>query len=695
MNYKDSTTETNNIIQERYGLAIERIEAIGTDEKTVDQQFRDYFVKTARFILFMDQVGKMVEDKTMDNLNSDQLKDLNHKLYEDILADNYEQSYGNPAYAKEVLGEELGGLLCFLYTEIRGMIVYAYEQRKMDMTIVMELFIEVYNGFEEDEQPKQRKIQRMIYWFLSDYCDLTLDYRVAQQLNPQLDFITSIVMNSDLSSEAYLYSYGEYISPIEREIAHYLNQEKSQEDIENMAKTMVDGYINGFKVMGLDISKKKTVNIRFNVGFERVVREAVLQFRAQGLDVIMYRYSVQGISKGANKIGVMSVGANPQYDFDHRQDQALFLDKALVERKLAVLKVAYEKYKQMAKVYGGPAVMEIFGEQPFEPKVKPQCQTLSETQKKLTADYANRSTEIMDAYVDLTTTSFTIIAYPVPGAKEMKENFSSIFDQVIKLNTLDSEKYVTIQQQMIDILDDAKYVHIVGADSNQTDLKVALCDLENKEKQTRFENCVADVNIPLGEVFTSPKLQGTTGILHVSGAYLHGLYYDNLRLEFEDGVITEYSCHNFDDMAQNKAYIENNLLMNHKTLPMGEFAIGTNTVAYAMAKKYNILHLMPILIVEKTGPHFAVGDTCYSRNEDHPMYNQNGKEVIARENDYSLKRLTEPEKAYFNCHTDITIPYDEIGKITAVGTSLGDVNIIENGRFAPDTCQILNEALSE
>ena len=41
---------------------------------------------------------------------------------------------------------------------------------------------------------------------------------------------------------------------------------------------------------------------------------------------------------------------------------------------------------------------------------------------------------------------------------------------------------------------------------------------------------------------------------------------------------------------------------------------------------------MPILIAEKMGPHFAVGDTCYSWQEDTPVYNPDGKEIIARDN---------------------------------------------------------------
>ena len=110
-----------------------------------------------------------------------------------------------------------------------------------------------------------------------------------------------------------------------------------------------------------------------------------------------------------------------------------------------------------------------------------------------------------------------------------------------------------------------------------------------------------------------------------------------------------------------------------------------------MANKYDIVYLLPILIVEKMGPHFAIGDTCYSRSEDVAVYNPDGKEIISRDNEVSLLRKTEPEKAYFNCHTDITIPYDEIGDITAVGYDGKKTIIIKDGRFVLDGTKELNE----
>ena len=221
---------------------------------------------------------------------------------------------------------------------------------------------------------------------------------------------------------------------------------------------------------------------------------------------------------------------------------------------------------------------------------------------------------------------------------------------------------------------------------------IALHPLEDVCRQTAFENCVADVNIPVGEVFTSPQLKGTNGVLHVSLVYLDGLLYLDLELTFKDGMIVGYSCGNFEKEEENRAYIRENLLCHHETLPMGEFAIGTNTTAYVAARRYKIEDKLPILIAEKMGPHFAVGDTCYSWSEDIAVYNPDGREVIARDNEVSLLRRTDKDKAYMGCHTDITIPYDELGHIQVL-TQEGPVAVIEDGRFVLPWTEALNEPL--
>jgi hypothetical protein len=128
---------------------------------------------------------------------------------------------------------------------------------------------------------------------------------------------------------------------------------------------------------------------------------------------------------------------------------------------------------------------------------------------------------------------------------------------------------------------------------------------------------------------------------------------------------------------------------------MGEFAIGTNTTAYAMGKKFGISHLLPILIAEKTGPHFAFGDTCFSHEEELATYNPDGKQMMAKENDFSALRHTQPEKAYFQCHTDVTIPYNELGDIVVHCQDGREIALIREGRFVLPGTEMLNKALDE
>ena len=678
-------------LDERYGLAFERIKQINSDCDILQDGFCEYFKRVSGFIIEMDKLKHNIDTKYYENAALEELQRVNTDLYKDVLdsTDAYDKSFANPSYACERLGLDYGRVLSFLYIEIRGMIVYAYEKRTAQMTAVAELFVEIYCMFEQaDSLPEYQSVLDCVYWYVSDYSDDMIEYRISEMLNPDYSFATDIIMNSDLNDLRYLYQFGEYITDNEIKTARYLNS-LSQSEIESMAATFTEGYRIGFELGNKDISKKKTVNIRYCIGFERLVREEIKQFEKIGLKSTIYRAAADSINKKMHiKIGYVSTSPNKQMDYDHRFDNALYLDSQFVERKLGALKLAYEKNKTYAAEFGGPAVMEIFGEVPFEPVDKPESLRLDEKQQKLSVKYNNEASAIVNTYIKGEERSFTIIAYPIP---EIGDNYEQIFNETVKINTLDYDKYKVIQQNIIDALDGADYVSVKGCNGNTTDMRVSIMPIADMTSQTVFENCLADVNIPLGEVFTSPVLKNTTGRLNVSQVYLNDLKFKNLTVEFRDGFVTGYNCDNFADEDKNKAFFKENVLYNHDTLPIGEFAIGTNTTAYVMANKYDIVYKLPILIVEKMGPHFAIGDTCYSRSEDIVVFNPNGKEIISRDNEVSLLRKTQPEKAYFNCHTDITIPYDEIGSISAIHSDGKEIKIIENGRFVLEGCEELNK----
>ena len=674
-------------VMERYKLAKERIVQI-PEENIVKMPYQDFFIKEADFlqkvISVMDE--NQEQDKTLEELQAQ-----NYELYQDVLPQNYEKSYGNPVYAQKMLGE-YGRAFTFLYTELHGTIGYAFEKKVWDITVGLELFLEMYSAFSEEELPAEKQVREILLSYVNDYCQDMVETRIREGVDPEEDFAVNIIMKSDLNDLRYLYRFGEYISESQLETARFLNS-MSQEEIDSMAGTYTEGYRMGFVTGRKDIRKKKTVNIRYELGFERMVKAAILQFEEMGLKAVIYRHALHAVNKRSqNRVGFTGAVANPQFDYDHRQDSALFMDSDFVKRKLRAMQTSYDEYADLAEVHGGPAVIETFGEKPFSPVNKEECWTFSEAQQKLQVELDNESGQIVNRYIKGEERSFTIIAYPIP---EIGENFQDIFREIVKINTLDYKKYQKIQQTIIDTLDTCEWVEIKGKGDNETDLLIHLHTLADPQKQTNFENCVADVNIPLGEVFTSPVLAGTGGILHVSKVYLNGLQFCDLKLVFDCGQVIDYTCSNFDTEEENRKYIEDNILFHHPRLAMGEFAIGTNTTAYVAAQKYDIADKLPILIAEKMGPHFAVGDTCYSWAEDTPVYNPDGKEIIARDNEISEMRKDDVSLAYYGCHTDITIPYDELGSICAVDDDGGMIPVIENGRFVLPGTEPLNEAFGE
>lgn len=679
-------------MEERYYLTLERIMKI-TEENTVKEPYQSYFRHVAEFLLRIHDIKDSRHTSARASMTKERLEEEMQMLYYDVLPRNYETSYANPEYAVRELGEELGAFLSALYTELRGDIGYVYEERYDYIVIGNELFIEIYNKFEEEETPSPESLKEIFYWYASDYCDVYAADRVVEQIDPEAyDFAVKRIMESDLTDLRYLYRFGEYVSENELKTAEYLNS-LPQETIDKMADTYTEGFRVGFINTGKDLSKKSVVNIRYVLGFERVVRKAIQNFEKMGLKPTIYRAASSVITRPRlGKNGFYGGIPNKQYDYDHKDDLGLVLDKQFMERKLEVMRTVLEKNKELAGSFAGPAVMEVFGEKPFAPVTKPEAVTFSKKQEELLLIMNSRAGQITNQYIKGEERSFTIISWPLP---EIGNNYPEIFDEVIRINTLDANVYEKVQQTLIDALDQGEYVRILGKGANKTDLKVSLCRLKNPEKETIFENCVADVNIPVGEVFTSPMLEGTEGVLYVSKVYLNELQYRDLEIHFKEGKTTEYTCSNFESEEENKKYICDNIMHNHESLPLGEFAIGTNTTAYMAAKKYDIADKLPILIAEKMGPHFAVGDTCYSWAEDNVVYNPNGKEIIAKENSVSACRKENPEQAYFQCHTDITIPYEELGKISVFTCEGKEIVLIENGRFTLPGTEILNEPLDK
>ena len=204
------------ILTERYSLALERIREI-PGEHFGNAEFEEYFASVAGFLLQIEETKTWLWEGGLTKAPLEELVQRNHALYEDIMPENYESSYANPAYAVEKLGEEFGAMLAFLYTEMRSLIGFVFEKRLEELVIRMELFT--------PQRPAKETIRQILYWFASDYADVAAQRRIYDMVVPEENFAADIIRNSDTDDVRYLFAYGEYVGENELEVARFMAAE--------------------------------------------------------------------------------------------------------------------------------------------------------------------------------------------------------------------------------------------------------------------------------------------------------------------------------------------------------------------------------------------------------------------------------------------------------------------------------------
>ncbi len=659
-----------------YEDLFQKINALAIPENLPLREFfcglRDITLQGAKFRQLLDT------DPEFKSIKMEELKALNAEFFSPVEPKTgYSTCIANPDYAVKLFGDGMGQLLAAIYMshrQVRYQLMEGnYLQLEGDLRLFFRLFELAEAGNTDYETWKAEYRKTML-----ENGELKTTWARLSRLSPEATYFRDIIVSADLTDPRYLYRYGVHVTEHDLAMAEFLGSYPAQ-DLKDLAKFIVKSWVDGFVRAKKDYRKKRYANLIFPSGMERLGRLLIAQLEGIGLTPLVGRPMSQGINK--------------QYSYDHRFNSALIIDRAYVDESMAITEKVLEGLKDLIAAQAGPVYVELFGETPFVPEAKSTALKMSPEQQLLWREFNATFSNLYSKYYRRDEASFTIIAFPSP---EIGPNFREIFADTLKINLLDSDRYAQIQQKIIDVLDTAAYVHVQGKPGNDTDIKVRMHTITDPAHQTNFENCVADVNIPVGEVFTSPVLAGTTGTIHVEDIYLGDLRYYNLRVQFEDGWVKDYSCTNFPDPAEGKKYIHENLLMPHETLPIGEFAIGTNTLAYQIARKHDIQGLLPILIIEKMGPHFAIGDTCFSHEEDAPHPNfLNGKEMIAVDNEKSATRKDDPVGAYTQQHMDITLPYDMLASITAISPDGKQQFIIQNGRFVVPGTEELNIPLDE
>jgi len=141
----------------------------------------------------------------------------------------------------------------------------------------------------------------------------------------------------------------------------------------------------------------------------------------------------------------------------------------------------------------------------------------------------------------------------------------------------------TRQEKAIAWLKGKKAVHVTAPG---TDLTLSIAGRP-------FINCDCKVNVPDGEIYTSPVENSANGYVHFTYPTLYeGFEVTNVRLEFKDGKAVKASA------DKNEDYLISKLDTDPGARFLGEFAIGTNEKIYRFTGQ--------ILFDEKIGGSFHI-----------------------------------------------------------------------------------------
>ena len=595
------------------------------------------------------------------------LQQENESFYHEI---NHEYAicYANPRYTKQILDASISDVASILYYEITMLAEAVFQHNVVQIDYVCNKFNAFVNAVQVGEDVILACMKLM------DNELVSLEKETLRIQYTSNNFATKLQNNVDLNDIRYLFRYGIYISESEIKNAE-LMKDADNTFVYSLAKQMVDCYLKGFYLDNKVVTQRSVSRVIQIVGLEKVAHQIMNYLNELDKEGIIASLVYRNI--------------HPQAVSDYQKCSAFYQSKENNEVEIKAYETALAYYEKELKAHAGNVIMVSFGQNKAEIE---SYDSLIKANSKLLKETTMKKKFMFEAYVPKAEISYTGMAYPV--AEISDKPFKEIFDAIMKINLMDDAIWIDIHEVLIAALNKGEKVHLKGYNGNQTDLMVMLNELEDENTQSNFINCSSASNIPTGEVFTSPKLRGSHGLLHIQKVRLSKIEFSNIKLVIEDGCTKSHSCENTDDKQQNDKLMNDYIFHDRESLPMGEFALGTNTYAYSLAKELGVLYKLHTLIYEKLGPHIAIGDTCFAFSETQERISKyNHKRFVATDNEISIKRLEDPKEAYFGLHYDLTVPYDEIGSIVVYNRDGSTTEIVKDGRIVLAGCEYMNTFL--
>lgn len=157
-------------------------------------------------------------------------------------------------------------------------------------------------------------------------------------------------------------------------------------------------------------------------------------------------------------------------------------------------------------------------------------------------------------------TRWCVMRYPSPGfamnARMPTGRFADFYYNACLLD------YAELNERM-------KPLHALLASSKEVHLKGEGTDITLSIEGQNWIPCAGDLNIPDGEIFSSPLLTSVNGHITYAPSVYNGKPFGFVRLEVKDGVVTDFD-------SDNRQALQSILETDEGASRFGEFAIGTN-----------------------------------------------------------------------------------------------------------------------
>lgn len=67
------------------------------------------------------------------------------------------------------------------------------KKKVWDITVGLELFLEMYSAFSEEELPAEKQVREILLSYVNDYCQDMVETRIREGVDPEEDFAVNII----------------------------------------------------------------------------------------------------------------------------------------------------------------------------------------------------------------------------------------------------------------------------------------------------------------------------------------------------------------------------------------------------------------------------------------------------------------------------------------------------------------------